>query len=246
MRIFVECAAALQLPKSGARHGEGAGSCFLLVGLHDSRRRFPPHYIRFMLQCRIVVDECAFRLQLRLHPYLRLLYYMPGFMRQVRLLPRSNVDVGSLRIGQRIELRGLGRVVMNLDIVQGDAGKRFDTGLQVVGQAGVVFVGNAIRFNSPTLHRVEFSLQELFLLGPALPLYRGNLARHQRPGFRHQALIDKLDSIIRRGESNSSIAGRRMMHRTGGGRPAGLSNGSMALHVHAPLPSLSCSRQMSR
>ena len=47
-------------------------------------------------------------------------------------VPRPEVDVGPLRVSERIELRRLRRIVMDLDPVERDARKRLHAGLQPV------------------------------------------------------------------------------------------------------------------
>jgi hypothetical protein len=74
-----------------------------------SLQRLCAHLIRFALQALVVIDVYPLpELQGGPHTALLLLYHMPGFMRQVPLLPWGNVDVGPLRVGQCVELRGLG------------------------------------------------------------------------------------------------------------------------------------------
>ena len=44
----------------------------------------------------------------RLHAALRLLHDVPCFVRQMLLLPRRNMDVTALGVGQSVEFCGLG------------------------------------------------------------------------------------------------------------------------------------------
>lgn len=82
-------------------------------------QRGAAHGIRFFFQIFIVVNRHA-RAQLhgRLDPALRLLSNVPGFVRQMFLLARRQVYVLSLRIGKRVDRRGLRRIVMNSDAIQ--------------------------------------------------------------------------------------------------------------------------------
>ena len=60
-------------------------------------------------------------------------------------LPRRDVDVAALGVGQGVELGGLGRVVMDLDVVKGDAGQRLNACLELIRQAGAVRLGPGCR-----------------------------------------------------------------------------------------------------
>ena len=123
---------------------------------------------------------------------MRLLDDVPSLVRQVPLLSRRDVDVAALRVGQGVELRGLGRVVVNLDVVQGDAGQRLDAGLEVVWQAGLVLTGLAIRFRFRTLDRCKLALQQFLFLRPR-PLHRRQFALQQFLLLRPRAL-DRLSA----------------------------------------------------
>jgi hypothetical protein len=60
---------------------------------------------------------------------------VPGFVREMLLLPGRDVDLRALGIGQRVQLGGAGGVVAHLHVVQGQAREAFDAGLEGAGQA---------------------------------------------------------------------------------------------------------------
>ncbi len=100
------------------------------------RRRAHPVGLAF--QRRIVVDRLAGDRAGRLHPALALLRDMPGLVRQVLLLARRDVDLLALRIGQRVQLRRLGRVGLHPHVRHVDPRERLDPVLQAVGHPGPV------------------------------------------------------------------------------------------------------------
>lgn len=56
-------------------------------------------------------------------------------------LPRRHVNITALRVGQGVELGGVGGVVMHLDVVHGHAGQRFNPGFQRIRQTRVIDCG---------------------------------------------------------------------------------------------------------
>ena len=65
------------------------------------------HHVGLGLEGRVVVDPHARELGRGGNPALHLLHHMPRLMRQVLLLAWRQMDVGALRIRQRVELRRL-------------------------------------------------------------------------------------------------------------------------------------------
>jgi len=71
----------------------------------------PSHRVGLTLQPAFIIDGDASHLNSRPDPPLCLLDHVPDLVRQVLFLPRRDVDIGALRVGMRIELRWLRRVV---------------------------------------------------------------------------------------------------------------------------------------
>src|SRR6266404_2519135 len=94
----------------------------LSLGWHQTEpRRFLSHHICLSLQSPIVINRYALHLQGWFHYSLLLLNYMPRFVRQMFFLSRRQIYVGTQCICQRLDLRRLGRVVVNLHIVHRNA-----------------------------------------------------------------------------------------------------------------------------
>src|SRR4051812_3978284 len=90
-----------------------------------------PHEVRLALESVGIVDlRPVLRLHRRLYTTLRLLYDVPGLVRQMVFLPRRKVDVPSLRVGQRVDLRRPRRVVVDGDVLHRDPGEGLDSGLE--------------------------------------------------------------------------------------------------------------------
>ena len=132
------CALRLGRPVHGGR----------IVGLRGRRairtqpllpqtRRRRALCIGLTLQDCVRIDLQPTQLHRRLDPPLLLLHHMPGFMRQVLLLPRPHMDVRALRIRPGRDLGRLSGIVMDLHIVQGQPSQSFDPGFQGIGQAGL-------------------------------------------------------------------------------------------------------------
>lgn len=122
----------------GARHSGRRHACGTRLKCPAVRRKCAApgaHDIGLALQARIIIDADRIDPGGGGDPSLALLHHMPGLVRQMPFLPRSKVDLGPLRVSQGIELGRLARVVMDADIMQGQAGKRFDTGPQLGRQA---------------------------------------------------------------------------------------------------------------
>jgi hypothetical protein len=66
---------------------------------------------------------------------LRLLDHVPGFVWQMPLLSRGDIDISALRVGPRIELGWLARIGMHPNIRQIHAGQRLHPGSQSLRQA---------------------------------------------------------------------------------------------------------------
>jgi hypothetical protein len=63
---------------------------------------------------------------------------MPGFVGEVALLARGNVDFIPLRIRMRLQLCRAAAVVMDLHTLHGDARQVFDARPKLIGQARVI------------------------------------------------------------------------------------------------------------
>ena len=75
--------------------------------------RLRPHHIRFSLELFVIVDRDPLRLHRGLHTALHLLHRMPTFMRQMLLLTRTDVNVLSLGVRQRVELGRFGGIAVD-------------------------------------------------------------------------------------------------------------------------------------
>ena len=100
---------------------------------------FRAHHISFVLKGGAVVDGHAVDAGGGSDASGHLLGHVPGLVREMLLLAGGDVYVGPLRVCKGLHGGGLAAVVMDPHIVQGEAGKALDTGLQVVRQAGLVF-----------------------------------------------------------------------------------------------------------
>ena len=118
----------------------------------------------------VVVDRNALRLQRRLDPALRLLHQMPTLMGQMPLLPRRDVNILPLRVGQRIELCRFGAVVEDAHAGEIHAGEAFQARLQPVDDLGMFSI-KVVRFTRVLLQIVELCRR---VSGPGL--------RHGVPG----------------------------------------------------------------
>jgi hypothetical protein len=87
------------------------------------------HHIGFTLEGRIVIDGHPTDLPRGLHPSLLLLDDMPGFVRQVIRSSWAHVNIRALRVRQRLHFGGLAGVVVDMYIIQRQAGERFNTRL---------------------------------------------------------------------------------------------------------------------
>ena len=100
------------------------------------------HVVRLRFEAGVVVDgDAAFELHRRLYPALALLYDMPGFMGKMPLLPRRNMNVVALRIGEGVKLCGPAGLEVDPDVGQIVTGQALHIRLQLVGHAGLVFDG---------------------------------------------------------------------------------------------------------
>lgn len=131
------------LPRASSRQRSSASrSILLLCSLRHRRCRVTPlhagncgtrrpslegsnlhsHPIRFSLQTAVVIHRLVRHPDRRSHPALLLLHYMPRLMRQMLLLPRSQVNLVTLRVRMRLYRIGARRPVMNLHISHRHAG----------------------------------------------------------------------------------------------------------------------------
>ncbi len=67
------------------------------------------------------------------------------------LLPRPDVDIGSLRIGMRLQLGRLRGVVVDFHVIHANTGETFHTCLEAVGKAGAIRASGGGRVGLATL-----------------------------------------------------------------------------------------------
>lgn len=109
------------------------------VIVYFSLSSFRAHHIGLVLKGGVVVDGHAVDAGGGSDAAGHLLGHVPGLVREMLLLAGGDMDIGPLRVSKGLHGGGLAAVVMDPHIVQGEAGKALDTGLQVVRQAGFVF-----------------------------------------------------------------------------------------------------------
>ncbi len=142
VRIFRQGLQGLQgRPLEHARRGRatwvGMGGARLCAAPRAQCQ--PAHPIRLAFEFgRLVAGRPVLPLQGGRDPAQRLLRDVPGFVRQVPVLSRRQVDLAAERIGRRAVARRSGRAVMHAHAVQVDAGQVLDAALQRVGQAGSI------------------------------------------------------------------------------------------------------------
>ena len=101
------------------------------------RQRFGAQRVRFMFERFIVVEWIApLSCACRFDAPLLLLDDVPGLVRQMLLLAGPEMDVAALRESERAELRRLGRIAVDADVVHREPDSALDARLQRRGKAG--------------------------------------------------------------------------------------------------------------